>query len=313
MGLSKNKGLRKLFFGITGGLSEYSPLLSSHMAYFFARKRFLHLNPPHDLNEKFMWLKLNIYNYHPLVAQCADKYAVREYVREKGCSELLNEIYGVWESADEIDFSQLPDQFAIKCNHGSGYNLICKDKEALDLEQTRHTLDDWMKHDFWRRSAELQYKDTPRRIFSEKYLESENHTLPDYKVMCFYGEPQYILYCDGRDTNLRYINYSLDWEVLPYNSERYEDEVPRPKMLEQMLSYARVLSKDFPAVRVDFYEYNGRLILGELTFTPAACLGIALPKSGLDYYGERLNLLEHQTKKMYKEAKKYKKTKKKNR
>lgn len=307
MGLSKNKVLRKLFFGINGCLSEYAPLLGSHLAYFFARKRFLHLNPPHDLNEKFMWLKLNIYNYHPLVALCADKYAVREYVQQKGCPELLNEIYGVWESADEIDFDMLPDKFAIKCNHGSGYNLICKDKENFDTKQARETLDSWMKSDFWRRSAELQYRYTPRRIFSEKYLESEDHTLPDYKVMCFYGEPQYILYCDGREKDLRYINYSLDWEELPYNSGKYGDVIPRPEMLEQMLAYAKVLSKDFPAVRVDFYEYKGKLILGELTFTPAACIGIALPQGGLNYYGERLNLLEKQTKMMYKEAKKYKK------
>lgn len=307
MGLSKNKVLRKIFFAITGSLSEHSPRISSHLAYFFARKRFLHLNPPCDLNEKFMWLKLHIYNYHPLVALCADKYAMRQYVEQKGCPELLNELYGVWKSADEIDFDKLPDKFVIKCNHGSGYNLICNGKETFDIEQARIVLDSWMKKDFWRRSAELQYKNTPRRIFCEKYLESDGKMLPDYKLMCFYGEPQYILYCDGRDTNLRYINFTLDWKLLPYNSVTYEDEVPKPKSLDRMIAYAKLLSRDFPAVRVDFYEHDGELILGELTFTPAACIGIALPQAGLDYYGECLDLKTELTKKMYREAQKYKK------
>lgn len=309
MGLSKNKWLRTLFFIMTDGISEYSPLLSSHLAYLFARKKFLHLNPPSDLNEKFMWLKLHIYNYHPLVALCADKYAMREYVQQKGCPELLNELYGVWESAEDINFDLLPEKFVIKCNHGSGYNLICNDRASFDLDHARTTLGCWLKKDFWRRSAELQYKYLPRRIFCEKYLENEQGTLPDYKIMCFHGEPQYILYCDGRGTNLRYINFSIDWEMLPYNLETYSDEIPKPDKLERMLWYARILSKDFPAVRVDFYESGDRLILGELTFTPAACIGIALPQEGLDHYGELLDLSKEKTRQMYLEAQKYRRKK----
>lgn len=307
MRLSKNKLLRKMFFCVTSCLSNISPVLCSHLVYFMARKKRLHLNPPRDLNEKFMWLKLHIYNYHPLVTRCADKYAMREYVEQKGCPELLNQLYGVWESPEEIDYEKLPNKFVLKCNHGCGFNLICRDRDTLDIEQTNKTLKNWLKTDYWRRSAELNYKNTPRKIFCEKYLETQKGTLPDYKVMCFYGEPQYILYCDGRGSHLRYINYSLDWELLPYNKEKKIGEQPKPETLEKMLQYARILSKDFPAVRMDFYDKDGELLLGEMTFTPAACLGIALPQEGLDYYGERLQLQKELTVNMYKEAQSYKK------
>lgn len=288
--LSKNKYLRKLFFAVNGLLAENHPVLCSKTAYAFARKRTLCLDPPGDLNEKFMWLKLHIYNENSMVSACADKYTMRQYVEEKGFPELLNPLYGVWDSVEEIEYESLPERFVFKCNHGSGYNLICRKKEEWDWPRARKTLDKWMKEEYWKRSAELQYKHIQKKILCERYLEGTNGSLPDYKVMCFYGEPQYILYCDGREGKLRYINFSLDWQILPYNFEEPEDIIERPKHLEQMLECAKVLSKEFPAVRMDFYESTEGLIIGEMTFTPAGCVGIALPREGLDYYGKKLEL-----------------------
>lgn len=288
--LSTNKYLRKLFFAVNGLLAEKNPVLCSRIAYAFARKKILRLDPPFDLNEKFMWLKLNVYKDNSVVSACADKYTMRQYVEEKGFSHLLNPLYGVWDSVDEITYDTLPEQFVFKCNHGSGYNLICHSKKEWDRTKACKTLDKWMKQAYWKRSAELQYKHIDKKILCERYLKGFDGFLPDYKVMCFYGEPQYILYCDGRGENLRYLNFSLDWQLLPYNFEKTKDVIKKPKHLQQMLECAKVLSKEFPAVRVDFYESTEGLILGEMTFTPAGCVGIALSQEGLDYFGKRLEL-----------------------
>lgn len=301
--MSPEKLLRKAAFGMTGILSQVSPVLCSRFAYFCARKKCLHLKTPRDLNEKFMWLKLNIYNSHPLVKQCADKYAMREYVKEQGCEELLNTLCGVWDDADEIDFDLLPERFVLKCNHGSGYNIICKDKASFDAEAARRQLKLWMKEDFWKRSAELNYRGIEKKIICETYIEGEDSNLPgDYKVMCFYGEPQYILYCDGRGEKTRYLNYDTEWKLLPINLSENPADIPKPAALEQMLEYSRKLSRCFPAVRMDFYDDHGMPILGEMTFTPAGCVGIAMTKEGLERYGAALDLNTELTKQMLEEV-----------
>lgn len=299
------KGLRNIVFKITGILSQISPVLCSRVVYFCAKGRWLNLKHPKTLNEKFMWLKLNIYNEHPLVKRCADKYAMRGYVEEMGCQELLNPLYGVWTDADEIDFEKLPEKFVLKCNHGSGYNIVCKDKKDFDPESARKQLHAWMKEDYWKRSAELNYRGIQKRITCEKFIDGIGTELPgDYKVMCYYGEPQFILYCDGRGEKTRYLNYDTEWNLLPINRSKDSEGVLRPESLDQMLEYARKLSAAFPAVRMDFYDDHGKPILGEMTFTPAGCIRIAMTKEGLDIYGEKLDLQRDITKQMIIEASK---------
>lgn len=305
--MSIDKGFRKAAFKITGILSQISPVCCSRVVYFCAQRKWLHLKNPRTLNEKFMWLKLNIYNEHPLVKRCADKYAMRGYVEEMGCPELLNPLYGVWTDADDIDFEQLPEKFVLKCNHGSGYNIICKNKKEFDVEDARKQLHAWMKEDFWKRSAELNYRGIRKVITCEKFIDGRGEELPgDYKIMCFYGEPQFILYCDGRGQKTRYVNYDTEWNLLPINLSKDTKAVPRPGSLDQMLEYAKKLSAAFPAVRMDFYDDHGTPILGEMTFTPAGCIGIAMTEEGLCHYGEKLDLYKDITKQMLTEAAKAK-------
>ena len=123
------------------------------------RLSYLH---PKNINEKLYWL--NRYWQEPLKTQCADKYAVREYVEKKGLGSILVPLIGVWDNAEQIDFNSLPNQFVLKCNHGSGYNIICVDKDNLNIEQTKNTLASWMQIDFSSLSHELHYKDIPRKI-----------------------------------------------------------------------------------------------------------------------------------------------------
>ena len=137
--------------------------------YYANTGKWLDWNHPKDINEKLMWL--NRFAPNSLKTKCADKYLVREYVKEKGLEDLLIPLLGVWDNADEIDFESLPDRFALKCNHGCGYNIICSNKSSLDIEQTKKTLNDWLKTDYSSILFELHYKDISRKIIGEEFIQ----------------------------------------------------------------------------------------------------------------------------------------------
>ena len=136
-------------------LCYISPTYVSKVRFKRSFARELNLDNPKTFNEKLMWLKLNRYGDDPLVIQCADKYAVREYVEKCGLGHTLNDLLGVWEEAKDVEWSQLPEKFAIKCNHGCGYNIICKDKSRFDIEKAEKTLKRWLKEEHWKEYAEL--------------------------------------------------------------------------------------------------------------------------------------------------------------
>lgn len=273
-----------------------SPTLYSKFVFARGFKRELDLAHPEGMDEKLMWLKLHTYRNNPLVTKCADKYLVREYVEACGLGETLNELYHVWESPEDIDWDALPGSFVIKCNHGCGYNLLCPDKNALDISKAEKTIRQWYAEDYWLRNAELQYRGIPKRVICEKYLGA---SLIDYKIYCFSGEPRYVLACVGRDAgragtdSLRFYFFDVDWNLCPLNKDSRErgDLAPsRPETLGFMLEAARKLSHPFPFVRVDLYEASGRTVFGELTFTPAAAMDLnRLPETDL-LFGSMIDL-----------------------
>ena len=274
-------------------LSPLFPTLVSRILYRAAFHRRLDLKHPKTLNEKTMWLKLRVYAKDPLVAKCADKLRVRDYVEEKGCGDALNELEAVWENPEQIDWDSLPDAFALKCNFASGFNWICPDKSKLDREACLAQFRHWYRRDFWRFSAELQYRKIPKRILCERYLGGVE--LVDYKVYCFNGKARYILCCLGRESgHTRFYFYDPDWNFCRITRDGKaapEDfSLPRPQRLDQMLRYAEILSEPFPFVRADFYEVDGKLYFGELTFTPAAAMDTGrLPETDR-MFGEMLKL-----------------------
>ena len=131
----------------------------------------LNLKNPIGFNEKLQWLKLN--KQTDLIVKCADKYQMRQFVKNLGCEEILNEIYGVYDSVEEIDFERFPNRFAIKCTHGCGYNIICDDINKFDIDSAKKTLDSWMKKKFGIEKAETQYLKMKPKIICEKYIESD--------------------------------------------------------------------------------------------------------------------------------------------
>lgn len=239
----------------------------------------LDLENPQTYNEKIQWLKL--YDCTPLKTRLADKYAVREYVKEKIGEQYLTPLLGVWDFFDEIDFDSLPDQFVLKANHGCGWNILVKDKHTFDRISAKAKFELWMHLNFaFMNGFELQYRDIVPKIIAEDYLDSFSGDLIDLKAYCFQGRVESILFCCGRQTNLQKVFFDRDWVKLPYSNMHAlcEVNVDRPKNLELFIHLAETLAAGFKHVRVDFYLLNdGTLRFGEMTFTPLSGLGEWIP------------------------------------
>ena len=242
--------------------------------YWLNMDKKLDLKNPKTFNEKLQWLKL--YNRKPEYTMMVDKYAVREYIKKKLGEEYLIPLLGVWDSSDDIDFDKLPNQFVLKCNHNSGLGMcICKDKSKLDIDKVKRELKKGLRQDYYLTSREWPYKDVPRKIVAEKYMEERPNTeLNDYKLMCFNGKVQCSFVCSERfsDDGLKVTFFDRDWNVLPFERHypKSVNAIEKPKTYEKMVEFAEILSKDIPFVRVDFYEISGKLYFGELTFFPGS-------------------------------------------
>ena len=230
----------------------------------------LNLQNPKTFNEKIQWLKL--YNSTPLKTRLADKYLVREWVAEKIGEQYLIPLLGVWDSFDEIDFARLPDRFVLKANHGYNWNIIVKDKAQFDREGAKAKFDEWLNTNFAFKGLEIHYMNIPPKIMAEEYLENDNNDLYNYKVFCFGGKAESIMYLSGRKQGLKMAFFDLDWHKLPfvYSYPMNEADIPKPKNLDLLIELAEKLAEGFPHVRVDFYILNdGSLKFGEMTFTTA--------------------------------------------
>lgn len=294
--IRNNKIIRRIYRKVRNAISVLSPTLSSKILFRIILGKNLDLKNPTTMNEKLMWLKLNTYNKNPLITRCVDKYAVRQYIKEEGCEELLNDLIGVWDNVNDIEWDKLPSQFAIKCNHGCKYNIICDDKNNLDIEFTKKELDKWMNTDYWRIHAEVNYRYINRKIICEKYLNDGSGVLPeDFKFHCFNGRAEYVMVCVGREKGKpKYYYFNSKWELMPFSQEaldlKEEISIPKPKEMDEMFKYAEKLSKPFPFVRVDFYLIKGKIIFGELTFTPGGCLDPDIFPEADRIMGDKLEL-----------------------
>jgi len=251
---------------------KYSSELSRW--YQFTTGKVLNLNNPKTFDEKIQWMKL--YDSTPLKTKLADKYLVREYVAENIGEAYLVPILGIYNQFDEIDFDTLPNQFVLKANHGSGWNIVVRDKAEFDLGNAKKMFDRWMKTNFaYKAGLELHYKDIPPKIVVEKYLENNGGNLFDYKVYCFGGKATYIQYIGGRATDTTHEGwFDTEWNLMPFrggNYPRYDTDIPKPSNLKELLSLSEKLASPFSYVRVDFYVLNdGTFKFGEMTFTPAS-------------------------------------------
>lgn len=216
--------------------------------------------------EKMQWKKL--YSVGPYEKIASDKYAVREWVANKIGKEYLIPIHGVWDSFKDIQFESLPQRFVMKTTHGSASNIIVKDKDNFDKKYAELQFKVWMSFDYAYASFEMNYKDIPRRIIVEHYMEDQYGELRDYKFMCFDGKPYCCWVDKGRYTNHTRDIFDMNWELLPF-TDRFpnsQEGTPKPKNFDEMVKIATILSEGFSHVRVDLYNIDGKIYFGELTF-----------------------------------------------
>lgn len=253
----------------------------------------LYLEDPQTYNEKLQWIKL--YDHNPLMPKCCDKYAVRQYIEDKGYSNILNKL--LWQGFDpaEIPFDDLPQKFVIKVTHGSTFNIICTDKSKLDRADAVEKCGKWLKAKFLPCYGEWFYGIERPRVIVEEYLEGDDGIpLFDYKIFCFNGQPKMVYVDTWKDGHHAINAYDMDLKLFKEVQLGYPNDdstkVQKPKCWKEMIEIATALSKDFLHVRVDFYYTHGKIIFGELTFTKSAGFGKIKPQS-FDYkMGEWLTL-----------------------
>ncbi len=253
-------------------IKRYYPFFWSRILYKRNLGKVTNFNAPKDLNEKIQWLMF--YTDTSVWSQLADKYAVRQYVKEKVGDNILIPLLGKWDSAEAIDFENLPEKFVMRPNNGSYDTIICKNKSMVDCEEIRKRMAFSLQHRFGFENAEPHYLKITPCIIAEKLLEDkDNKGLIDYKIWCFNGEPYCFLVCANRNPvthHADFVYYDINWESHPtFLSEKFRNNiiVPKPSNLDEMISIARRLSHGFPQVRVDLYNIGDKIFFGEMTFS----------------------------------------------
>jgi len=249
------------------------------MVYYAETGAKLDLDNPTTFNEKIQWLKL--YDRNPLYIKTSDKFEVRKYIADKIGDEYLIPLLNVWETVDDIDFDLLPESFVLKCTHGSTSNIICKNKNNLEIDSTKALISKWMKRNWFWFGREWPYKHIPPRIIAEAYMVDESgYELKDYKFFCFNGIPRLIQVHFDRYTNSKIKFFDTNWNYLPISS-RYKTDpdkiIKKPERFYTMLDLAGKLSVGFPYMRVDFYSIGNSIFVGELTLYPASGFGMFSP------------------------------------
>ena len=255
----------------------------------------LNIENPVNYTEKLQWLKM--YDHRPEYTQMVDKYAVKSYVAERIGEEYIIPLLGVWDCADDIDFDALPQKFVLKTTHDSGGIVVCKNKAELDIEAARATLRYFNKRDYFNHKREWPYKNVPHRIIAEKYMEDSRYQeLRDYKFFTFGGEPKVLYIAQGRGKGEPTVAdfFDMDFNHLPFTIDHDMAPVPpeQPAQFEEMKRLAALLSEGTPQLRVDFYEVDGRIYFGEMTFFHCSGLNPFHPEEWDKTFGDWVELPE---------------------
>lgn len=227
----------------------------------------LNLKSPRTFNEKLQWMKLN--DRRPIYTVMVDKYAVKQFVAGIIGEEYIIPTLGVWDKPEDIQWELLPNQFVLKCTHNSGGIIICKDKTMLDIEYASNKLKKSFKQDYYLAGREWPYKNVPRRIIAEQYMEDEYGELRDYKFFCFNGQVKALFIASERQSReepyFDFFDENFNHLDLRHGHPNSPVLPQKPLNFELMKTIAAKLSKGFPELRVDLYDINGRVYFGELT------------------------------------------------
>lgn len=262
-------------------------------AFRYSMGRELNLENPVTYTEKLQWLKL--YDHRPEYTRMVDKYSVKQYVAERLGEEHVIPVLGVWERAEDIDFDALPQRFVLKTTHDSGGIVVCKDKSKLDIEAARKRMKFFLKRDYYEHKREWPYKDVKPRIMAEQYMEDTRQgELRDYKFFTFGGEPRVLYIAQGRGKGGETVAdfFDMDFNHLPFTIDHDMADVPpeKPVQFEEMKRMAALLSQGTPQLRVDFYEVDGQIYFGEMTFFHCSGLNPFHPEEWDRIFGDWVTL-----------------------
>lgn len=254
--------------------------------------RFPNLKNPQTFSEKIQWLKL--YDRNPHYTNLVDKYEVKKIVADLIGEQYIIPTLGVWNNADEIDFDTLPNQFVLKATHDSGRIIICKDKSKLDKEWARKEMAKSLERDFYALTREWPYKNVPRRIIAEEFIEDRSGDLKDYKFFCFSGKVTFFKIDFDRFVGHKANYYDLDWNIQSFEEivcpSDFNREHDCPKNFDRMVKIAQTLSREYPFIRVDLYNNNGMIYFGEMTFFPNSGMGRFNPDEADEMLGDLIKL-----------------------
>lgn len=253
----------------------------------------LNLKDPQSFNEKIQWLKLFVFPYDELVIQCADKATCRLYLKEKGLSNYINDVYYLGESLNRRIWRLFPSQFVLKVSNGCGYNLVITDKSRTNYLIAKRKINKWVSDDFGKYNAEPHYSMMQPTIICEKYL---GDNLIDYKIYCFNGVVVLISVIDHSEDGKRIMLYNRDGSRASFVRDGDAiafDEASLPDAIDEMISTSEFIAEDFCFVRVDWYCINNKLLISELTFTPNAGLAKFSPKEADFELGKKLDISDY--------------------
>jgi hypothetical protein len=257
----------------------------------------LSLNNPKTFSEKLQWLKL--YDRNPDYTNMVDKYEVKSYVSKVIGDEYIIPTLGVWDSPKSIDWDSLPSSFVLKTTHdGGGCGVvIVKDKNSIDKRSAIAKLEMSLKENVYKLYAEWPYKNVKKRVIAEKYIEDnqgDSNELMDYKFFCFNGHPRYCQVISGRNSNMSIDFFDMNWCHQPFHEPKFfpfsNQTISKPKKLSEMIELSEKLSKDHPFLRVDFFQVNGKVYFGELTFYPTSGMGGFSPEQWDVKFGDMIEL-----------------------
>ena len=250
------------------------PKSTLHLLYYIKIGKKLNLENPKTFNEKMQWLKYYYNPYDERIIECADKYRFYDYLVKKDLGKYSNKMLEAWNSPNDIDLSLLPNKFVLKTNNASGTNIFCDDKDSFNLEKANKLLKTYLKQDYGYNSYELQYSKMEPKIIAEEMLEFSEENL-EYNFYCFNGKVKFCKVVSFEDKISKQGNgicLNNDWNDIQFDNPncKMAEHPKKPVQLIEMINISEKIATEFPFVRVDFFQCVDKVILGELTFSPAS-------------------------------------------
>lgn len=235
------------------------------------------------IQDKMRWLNVN--NLTELKINCADKILVKEYAKNTIGYDICPKTYYIYDSFDDININDLPNSFVLKMNNGCAKNIYCYDKSTFNLNNYADTINEWFTIIPGIKTKEYQYSGITPKIFAEELLINSNtESLIDYRFWCINNNVKFIAINSGRGWGGQYF-VDKNFNKININNALHELKDAKinfykPENFNNMIYIAEKLSKPFKFVRIDMYNINGKIYLGEMTFSPSGYNGHFITDEG---------------------------------